>query len=88
MTDPKIVRHEIRDRWSAPLPRGFKLAVAKAALDSPRLVWSAFIWDSTPQGEDFWANYCLSDLSMENEALAREALRGWIAIAERKKEGL
>jgi len=66
------------------LPQNFDCEVAKGALDSHKLVYGAFTWDSTPQGHCFWNDYHHNRLSPEDMSRAREALRRWIEIAERE----
>ena len=66
------------------LPDGFKLARAKNALGNTRLVNDAFSWPTTPQGSSFWSGYYYNTLYPKDKALAREALRRWIAIAEKE----
>ncbi|MFZ1680098.1 MAG: hypothetical protein WAT70_03695 [Rhizobiaceae bacterium] len=65
------------------LPKEFDLALAKIALNKPHQIDEAFYWYSTPQGYNFWSGYSNKMLSPEDTALAREALRRWIEIAER-----
>lgn len=65
------------------LPKEFDLALAKIALNKPHQIDEAFYWYSTPQGYNFWSGYSNKMLSSEDTALAREALRRWIEIAER-----
>jgi len=59
------------------------LDAARKALVNPPVAYCAFRWASTSQGADFWLAYDSEKLSPEDTALAREALRRWIEIAER-----
>lgn len=65
------------------LPENFDLDAARKALVNPPMAYCAFRWASTSQGSDFWLAYFNEKLSPEDTAIAHEALRRWIAIAER-----
>ncbi len=69
----------MRDAMTAPLP--------DAALEHGGWLLAAWGndggWASTSQGYNFWSGYSNKMLSSEDTALAREALRRWIEIAER-----
>lgn len=72
------------DETEDELPEAFDLANAKTALIDPVLTCGAFDWPSTPQGYMFWSNYVDNELSPDDTVFARETLRRWIAIAERR----
>ena len=66
------------------LPKRFDIEEAKAALITCADIYCAFDWSITPQGGEFWEGYFNNELSPEDTARAREALKRWIAIAGRR----
>jgi len=76
----EVIEPEPEDK----LPEDFFSWRAKKALDNPTEVFCAFKWSSAPQGFTFWSDYHHGSLSVEDTARAREALKRWIAIAEKK----
>lgn len=80
----EVIEESATEPDEEKLPERFNLTETKLALHDHMLVEYAFTWSSTPQGSEFWGSYSANTLSSEDTARAREALRRWIAIAERR----
>ncbi len=78
------VIEELEPETEEELPKRFDIEEAKAALITCADIYCAFVWSNTPQGGEFWEGYFNNELSPEDTARAREALKRWIAIAGRR----